>query len=189
MFDSTAVASSEGGLPDSWQQRVSAFLDRYSLALVLIGMVVQLGVLTLTCANPLMTVYQGNTVRLRVVPVDPRDLFRGEYVILGYDISRLPRNIELGVPEPGDIVFVELERSRGSTEWNAVSWSRHRPTSGIFLRGTVQRYSRVEYGIESYFVEEGQGPEYERAARSGDLYADIVVDDEGRGIVKRLIIE
>lgn len=189
MIDSTVVASSEGGLPDSWQQHVTASLDRYSLTLVLLGMILQFGILTWTCASPLITVFQGDTLRLRVVPVDPRDLFRGEYVILGYDISRLPRDPNLGVPNPGDIVFVELSRNEGSTEWNAVSWSRHRPTRGIFLRGTVQQYSRVEYGIESYFVEEGQGPEYERAARSGDLYADIVVDDEGRGIVKRLIIE
>ena len=39
-------------------------------------------------------------VLLRVAPVDPRDLFRGQYVALSYDISRLPqaaraRSIEL----------------------------------------------------------------------------------------------
>jgi uncharacterized membrane-anchored protein len=189
MIDSTAVAPSEGVLPGSWQQRVSGLLDRYSLTLVLLGMVLQFGILTWTCASPLMTVFRGNTVRLRVVPVDPRDLFRGEYVILGYEISQLPQDANLGVPNPGDIVFVELGRSHDSPEWKAVHWSRHRPTNGIFLRGTVQSYSRVEYGIESYFVEEGQGPEYERAARSGDLYADIVVDEEGRGIVRQLIVE
>ena len=189
MNDSTALASSERMLPGSWQHRAITLLDRYSLALILLGMVLQLSILTWTCTSPLMTVFQGDTVRLRVIPIDPRDLFRGEYVILGYDISRLPRHSTLGVPSPGDIVYVELNRKQGSTEWEAVKWSRHRPTRGIFLRGTVQSYSRVEYGIESYFVEEGQGPEYERAVRSGDLYADIVVDDEGRGIVRKLIIE
>ena len=30
----------------------------------------------------------GREVVLDVVPVDPRSLFRGDYVILGYDISR-----------------------------------------------------------------------------------------------------
>ena len=189
MNDSTALASSERILPGSWQHRVITSLERYAMPLILLGMTLQLGILTWTCANPLMTVFQGDTVRLRVIPIDPRDLFRGEYVILGYDISRLPRDSTLGVPNPGDIVYVELGRKQGSMEWEAVKWSRHRPNRGIFLRGTIQSYSRVEYGIESYFVEEGQGPEYERAVRSGDLYADIVVDDEGRGIVWKLVIE
>lgn len=27
---------------------------------------------------------------LRTMPVDPRDLLRGDYIILGYEISRLP---------------------------------------------------------------------------------------------------
>ena len=33
---------------------------------------------------------RGETIRLRTVPVDPRDLLRGDYVILGYEISRIP---------------------------------------------------------------------------------------------------
>jgi uncharacterized membrane-anchored protein len=32
----------------------------------------------------------GRTVLLRVVPVDPRDLLRGDYVTLSYEISRVP---------------------------------------------------------------------------------------------------
>ena len=31
----------------------------------------------------------GRDVLLKTVPVDPRDLLRGDYVILSYDISRL----------------------------------------------------------------------------------------------------
>src|SRR6516164_5539853 len=35
--------------------------------------------------------YRGaDVVLLKVMPVDPRDLFRGDYVILGYDITRIP---------------------------------------------------------------------------------------------------
>ncbi|MDZ4868888.1 MAG: GDYXXLXY domain-containing protein, partial [Alphaproteobacteria bacterium] len=35
------------------------------------------------------------TVTLKVAPVDPRDIFRGDYVILTYEISRLdPTKIE-----------------------------------------------------------------------------------------------
>src|SRR3954468_14416646 len=40
----------------------------------------------------------GDTVLLRVVPVDPRDLLRGDYVILGYEISRVPVMGIAGLP-------------------------------------------------------------------------------------------
>ncbi|MFM8289610.1 MAG: GDYXXLXY domain-containing protein, partial [Planctomycetaceae bacterium] len=35
-------------------------------------------------ARPWVT---GETIRLRVIPVDPRDLFRGDYLILSYDFT------------------------------------------------------------------------------------------------------
>ena len=34
-------------------------------------------------------------VRFEVVPVDPRDMMRGEYIILGYEFSRLPDDVLL----------------------------------------------------------------------------------------------
>lgn len=40
-------------------------------------------------------IWAGRPVYLKVVPVDPRDLFRGDYVVLGYDLNRL----EIRVPE------------------------------------------------------------------------------------------
>ena len=32
--------------------------------------------------------FLGKTILVRVVPMDPRDMFRGDYVILGYEFSR-----------------------------------------------------------------------------------------------------
>ena len=31
----------------------------------------------------------GERIKLPVVPVDPRDLFRGDYVVLGYDFNNI----------------------------------------------------------------------------------------------------
>src|SRR5215210_1183022 len=47
-------------------------------------------------AIPLVT---GQTVLVRVEPVDPRDLFRGDYVILSYEFSRVPREGIEGLSE------------------------------------------------------------------------------------------
>ena len=41
----------------------------------------------------------GREITLPIVPVDPRDLFRGEYVRLGYSVDTLPVN-QLEGPEP-----------------------------------------------------------------------------------------
>src|SRR5262245_51439719 len=48
-------------------------------------------------AFPLLT---GDAILVRVVPVDPRDLFRGDYVTLGYEFSRVPPGGIEGLPGP-----------------------------------------------------------------------------------------
>ena len=47
-------------------------------------------------AIPLVT---GQTVLVQVEPVDPRDLFRGDYVILSYDFSRVSQQEIHGLSE------------------------------------------------------------------------------------------
>ena len=41
------------------------------------------------------TLKTGQEVLLKVQPVDPRDLFRGDYVVLRYDITRVDSNVQL----------------------------------------------------------------------------------------------
>ena len=62
-----------------------------------------------------------NVVTLRTAPVDPRDIFRGDYVILTYDIAQLPLAYLEGDSDftSGDTVLVELAQE-GET-WKAVS--------------------------------------------------------------------
>lgn len=57
----------------------------------------------------------GHEVVLNVIPVDPRDLFRGDYVILGYDITNIdPTTLRAGddvlALESGDTIYVTLTR-------------------------------------------------------------------------------
>src|SRR5437867_3948101 len=40
----------------------------------------------------------GERVKLKVVPVDPRDFFRGDYVVLSYDFSRFDPASFSGTP-------------------------------------------------------------------------------------------
>lgn len=100
----------------------------------------------------------GDEALLQTRPVDPPDLFRGDYVTLSYDISDVQA---VDAPERGARVYVRLEpdgaaeRGTGDPYWTVAEWST-RPLDGFCLRGTVTGHSgssmRIEYGIEQYFI-------------------------------------
>lgn len=125
------------------------------------------------------------TILLKVVPVDPRDLFRGDYVILGYDISRAT-NAQF---QPGEEVFVTLEPDADGRHYHAGLFLNSRPKGHLFIQGTAQSFGRVTYGIESYYVQEKTGHDYEAALRTGSLSAEIALDRNGRPALKGLVID
>jgi uncharacterized membrane-anchored protein len=47
----------------------------------------------------------------------------------------------------------------------------------------------VRYGIESYFVPQGEGPRLEALARNRKLAALVAVDKSGNAAIKGLIID
>ena len=156
-----------------------------------------------------VTVRIGQTVVLQTVPVDPRDLFRGDYVILGYKISTI-----VGGPPPastptpqltrsyrvpdlpyisrGDTVYVKLEESSDEGVWVPTAVSRGFPSDWtVFIKGTATSASpghdlTVRYGIESYFVPEGQGRVIERAS---DVKVEAAVNGFGDAVIKGLIVD
>jgi uncharacterized membrane-anchored protein len=141
-------------------------------------------------------------VTLKVVPVDPTDMFRGDYVILRYEISRL---------EPAQLagddtfvqdreVFVTLAQEAGI--WKPVAVHRAHPATAagqVVLRGTVDSISytsgqnppppalSVSYGIESFFVPQGEGKAIEDERQKGDVSAEIAVASDGRAAIKKLL--
>jgi uncharacterized membrane-anchored protein len=48
---------------------------------------------------------------------------------------------------------------------------------------------RATYGIESYYVQEGTGHDYEQAVRSRRLWAEVALDGAGNPALRRLVIE
>ena len=139
-------------------------------------------------------------VTLKVGPIDPRDPFRGDYVILRYSISTLDLNQLEGddTVQTGDTIFVTLKAK--DKEWVAVAMTHKQPpdsADAVAVRGTVSSVDsaitnhapdnvRVDYGIESYFVPEGTGQAIEQERQKGDLSADIAVDAQGRTAIKAL---
>lgn len=145
----------------------------------------------------------GREIVLAIRPVDPRDLFKGDYARLGFDISRLDPAL---VGEPAvhadrrdasarpETVYVTLEEQPDRT-WKPVAAGPARPTrlaaNQVVIRGQTRPYSRtlVTYGLERYFVPEGTGHRIEAMARASQLQAIVVVDAKGRAAIKGLIHE
>ena len=131
----------------------------------------------------------GKTVVLQTAPVDPRDLFRGDYIVLRYEISTLDRVPGYWQINEGDKIYVKLEKQ--DDVWDDVQVSKSEPDNWYyFIAGEVEdvwdRTIRMEYGIEAYFVPEGEGREIERA---DDLKVRISINKSGKAIIKNLIVD
>jgi uncharacterized membrane protein len=87
-------------------------LKAWEKSLLTLGMAFQLTVLIGMIAGRTAMLQSGETVLLRVTPVDPRDLFRGDYVTLGYDFSRAPSE---GIPGLGTLDDSKPEEWQGQT--------------------------------------------------------------------------
>jgi uncharacterized membrane-anchored protein len=123
----------------------------------------------------------GDRILLQARPVDPNDPFRGEYVTLSYQISNLaidPR------ARPGDTVYVPLVKQ--GRAWTGPSAQLEKPPQGPFIRGRAIDRTQIRYGIETFYVEEGKAREYEEAIRRGELYAEVVLADDGGAKLDRL---
>lgn len=133
----------------------------------------------------------GEEVRLALAPIDPRDLFRGDYVILRYEISQIDRAETSWYPEPtdGDMVWVALERGADGLD-HAIAVYPQQVAGRTAIRGTVVWASPdhllIEYGIEAYFVPEGRGWEIEVAT---DVVVVAAVGDDGHAVIDHLIVD
>ncbi len=155
----------------------------------------------------------GRTVVLQALPIDPRDPFRGDYVVLRYIISNLGGDARgdssvlfYDLFAVGDTVYLRLDGAGTEQEPARAQSAAHTPQPGwdITIRGRVIEanypdreprppgalfvapFIRVEYGIESYFVPEGVGLDLQR---SRDIKAVVAIDFEGRAVLKSLIVD
>jgi uncharacterized membrane-anchored protein len=160
-------------------------------------------VLALQCAWILGTTFQqeralrvGKIILLETERVDPRDLLRGDYLILNYKISSVTTNlfappVNLDLPY-GQKVFVALAPGSNSLhEVTRASLIRFEPTADeIMVIGESVGRSwnttnsiHVDYGLERYYVAEGNGNP------TGKLTVQAVVPESGRASIKQVFVD
>jgi uncharacterized membrane-anchored protein len=156
-------------------------------------------------------------VTLETAPIDPRDLFRGDYVILSYTVSSLPLDALAGDDEfeRGKPIYVELA-PEGDIWRPVAAWHEYRDAApgNAIMRGRVRNVMQdifagevaegeggrrppcpdcgtafVTYGIESYFVPEGEGRELEDTRNAGRITVDVALGKDGTPAIKQLRLD
>lgn len=134
------------------------------------------------------TLLTGKEILLKTIPVDPRDILRGDYVILNYEIAQIPKETFAY----NSTIYMSL-----GTDDNNVGYveniSYNKPSNNLYLKGKVAECNTivpilksgrcVNFGIESYFVKEGAGKILENDLRNGAL-VKVVIDKNGNAKVK-----
>jgi len=145
---------------------------------LLAALALQLAIMAGVFVNGFYPLWLGEEIRFKTQPVDPRDLFRGNYARLNYAFS----NLENPDFKPGDVIYLPL--SREGDLWTAGEPNHHQPEEGLFLRGRVSSRpwhggSRLTFGIEALFAPKEKALALERQLRD-EAVAVIRVAPNGR---------
>jgi uncharacterized membrane-anchored protein len=161
------------------------------LLLMLIPAIVILSII----AVKYFTIFFGKEILLENRPIDPRDLFRGDYVDLRYEISTIDLN---EIPHDNDFSYgdkIYASLSKKKKFWTIDSVSHSKPAldeDHVCMKGKVESVYDdrvfIDWGIETYFVPEGEGWQIERQENAGNVSAVVSVDFTCSSVLRQLLI-
>ena len=174
---------------------------RWILPAALVVALLQIGFLVSMIASRAAVLRHGQEVVLAIEPVDPRDLLRGDYVTLTYNISRVPAALFAEMPPQGaeggrrtvhvrlkpdeNGVFQPVAASHGAKpqaapgegEVDIVGTTRSR-------QGAATAFIHVRYGIERFYVPEGEGRAIEADLNQRAFRMKVAVAQDGTAQIK-----
>ncbi len=170
--------------------------------LIALAVVFQIGVVATMVVSREWLLATGKPTLFQTAPIDPRDIFRGDYVHLDYLFSSVPlhqmdETIRKEGLRKGQKVYLELQTDASGVSQGG---SLHvTPPQGPYLRGYVishwpyrdfgkqdeaQRRQaladswpvQVKYGIEQYYLQQGSGREMETMrGRRNDFQVPLLI--------------
>lgn len=182
----------------------------------LFSFIVMTFIIIFMAVQPMITELLGEEILIKTMAYDPRDVFRGDYIKLNYeineiDISKLSQEILDRIDEENhyvDIekraVYVVLRKIDNYYEVHRATLKK--PEEGIYIQG---RYSyplwrnhevktpsferkidgiRVDYSLDKYYVPENTGKELEEKVRNGEALARIKVY-KGYALLKDIVLD
>jgi uncharacterized membrane-anchored protein len=154
----------------------------------------------------------GQQVILDTMPVDPRDILRGDYVDLAYEIGRGDRAVTFAKSLPSSQPVYALLTLGADNRVTNYSFSATEPKTGVYIRGEAvvqevdvyvgekedapmfqkEKQGTINYPqIEQYFVPEGKGWAIDRMGRlnSGKKLEVKIATDGARAQILELLID
>lgn len=178
------------------------------VARIVLLLALQTAVLVTMVGLKQYTLATGTEILLETRPIDPRSLFRGDYVILYYkvndlNVTELEGDDDFSVHDP---IYVVL--TPGNKYWTPVSIHRERPSvtpPQVFIKGRVRwamethwdpetqthvpgASIHVRYGIENYFVPEGEGKDLELRPSGELIDIRVAVAKRGNSGIKAVLV-
>lgn len=148
----------------------------------------------------------GTEVLLKVEPVDPRDLLRGDYVFLSYEISRIPVKLIANIPADralsrDETLVVRLKQDTDGYWRPLAAWLKKAPTppaaGEVDIAGHIfpgwnfatdpEAMVSPDYGIERFYLPEGEGREIERDMRARPFGIRAAIAKDGTAQIKALV--
>ncbi|MCW8885360.1 MAG: GDYXXLXY domain-containing protein [Motiliproteus sp.] len=148
----------------------------------------QMIVLATEYLSSVWPLWYGTPVVLKTEPVDPRSLFRGNYVRLNYAASRIDAKQAQGRFKRGDVGYMLLIENEGIYE--PAGLFKEPPENGLFLKGRITRTGhqlQLKYGIEAFFMPKEKALAAEKSVRRG-AKAEIFIAANGKAAINQLIL-
>jgi uncharacterized membrane-anchored protein len=133
----------------------------------------------------------GDEIKLKAAPVDPLDVFRGNYVVLRYEISSLQVVHEV---REGQRLCADLFQSAPGVYGARYAYDFPQE-DGKTICGRARNDARggesvgIEYGIETYYASAERAREIENSIARGELYVVVDLDEDGSARIERLEVE
>ncbi len=175
------------------------------------AVVLQVAIILLIVGFKLAVLGSGNEVILKVIPRDPRDMLRGDYMVFEYNISRLPvylaRDTQL---REGQVVYVLLRPLNSDRYWTVKAIQAEKPKRAgeIFIKGKLKEKApepqafpmdfvdkpqlkvnqawHIVYGIEEYYIPEGTGRQVSLWGK--EVLAKVKVSENGQAVLEQIYI-
>lgn len=138
--------------------------------------------LAIVAEKPITTALFGEDIILSTSPVDPTDLFYGDYLILSYDIEEAPselvddavRRAEYSEPVKKPL-YLWLQKKKNMGVLTRISFEK--PDHSLYLTAEFTSFwfneetgmYNVSLPWDRYYVPENQGVKWEERASKGDI--------------------
>lgn len=166
---------------------------------------VQIGFLSWIIAGRAAILRNGKEVLLKVEPVDPRDLLRGDYISVNNNISRIPvkliANIPLGRVTSNDSELVVRLKKGADGYWQpTAAWFDQAPAPAVSDEADIVGHVAdgwdlrspdmtiaPEYGIDRFYVPEGEGMAIQSDVRVRPFGIKLALAADGTAQIKALM--